>query len=117
MGRLYHDRFGMDVVVLRIGTCSPEPPSVRALATWLSYDDCGRLVEAALTAPSPGFRQVWGVSANTRRWWSLAEGEAIGYHPQDDAEVYAGQVPDTGDYDVIGGRHTVWPLGKHITGF
>ena len=25
---------------------------------------------------------VWGISRNTRRWWSLAEGEAIGYGPR-----------------------------------
>jgi hypothetical protein len=30
---------------------------------------------------------IWGVSRNIRRWWSLAEGEAIGYFPKDDAEV------------------------------
>ena len=111
MGALYHHRFGLDVVALRIGTCSPKPPNRRALGTWLSFDDCGRLVEAALSVASPGFRQIWGVSANTRRWWSLAEGEAIGYHPVDDAEVYADEVPDTGDYDVVGGPFTVTPLG------
>ena len=114
MGALYHHRFGMDVVALRIGTCAPKPGNVRALATWLSFDDCGRLVEAALSAPSPGFRQVWGVSANTRRWWSLAEAEALGYHPIDNAEAYAAEVADTGDYDVVGGPFTVTPLGDPL---
>jgi hypothetical protein len=42
-----------------------------------------------VAAESPGYRIIWGVSRNTRRWWSLAEGEAIGYFPKDDAEVYA----------------------------
>jgi len=79
-------------VCLRIGTCAQRPADVRALSTWLSPDDAGRLVEAALTTPSPGFRVVWGVSANTRRWWSYAGGEAIGYHPVDDAEQYAAEL-------------------------
>lgn len=92
LGRLYHDRYGMDVICLRIGSCFERPTDLRALATWLSPDDCARLVEAGIATPQPGYRIVWGVSANTRRWWSLAEGEAIGFHPQDDAETYAGEL-------------------------
>jgi uronate dehydrogenase len=83
---LYHDRHGIDAICLRIGSCRPDPNDRRCLWSWLSYPDTVRLVEAALTAPAPGFRIVWGVSANTRRWWSLEEGRAIGYEPQDDAE-------------------------------
>ncbi|MGH3658811.1 MAG: NAD-dependent epimerase/dehydratase family protein, partial [Micromonosporaceae bacterium] len=120
-GRLYADRFGMDVLCLRIGTCATEPYDVRSLATWLSPDDMGRLAEACLTVPNPGFRVVWGVSRNTRRWWSLAEGEAIGYSPEDDAEVFAGRlipeghVPDfAGDpvLNRVGGDFCDTPLGE-----
>ena len=92
LGRLYHDRFGMDVICLRIGTMSECPTAPRALATWLSPGDGTRLVEACLSAPSPGFRIVWGVSRNTRRWWSLAEGRRLGYEPRDDAEEFASDV-------------------------
>jgi uronate dehydrogenase len=94
LGSLYHDRYGLDVVCLRIGTCREAPTDARGLATWLSPDDCGRLVEAALTCPSPGFRIVWGVSANTRRRWSLAGAHELGYRPRDDAEVFAAEVGD-----------------------
>jgi hypothetical protein len=45
-----------------------------------------------LSAPSPGFRLVWGISRNTRRWWSLEEGEALGYFPKDDAEDFAAEL-------------------------
>jgi uronate dehydrogenase len=66
---------------------------VRALSTWLSPDDAGRLFEACLTAPNPGFRVAFGVSANTRGGWvSLAEAKALGYEPRDDAERYAAEV-------------------------
>jgi uronate dehydrogenase len=95
LGSLYHDRYGLDVVCLRIGGCFAKPLDTRMLETWLSPGDGARLVEAALSVPSPGFKVVWGVSDNKRRWWSLEEGEAIGYHPQDDAEVYADEVPPT----------------------
>ena len=89
LGSLYADRYGMDVVCLRIGSAFPEPTALRHLSTWLSPADSVALVDAALTAPSPGFAVVWGVSANTRNWWDLTAARALGYEPQDDAEVYA----------------------------
>jgi uronate dehydrogenase len=91
-GRLYADQFGMDVLCLRIGSCFAEPFDLRSLAMWLSPDDCTRLVEACLAVERPGFRIIWGISRNTRRWCSLAEGEAIGYFPVDDAERYAAEL-------------------------
>ncbi|GGI04165.1 NAD-dependent epimerase/dehydratase family protein [Egicoccus halophilus] len=114
LGSMYVDRHGMDVVCLRIGTCRDEPIDVRSLSTWLSPDDTGRLVEAALTVPSPGFAVVWGVSANTRNWWSLDAARALGYEPRDDAERYAEQVlaehgepdPDDPGQRLVGGSFT-----------
>jgi uronate dehydrogenase len=89
LGALYADRYGMDVVCLRIGSAFPEPTSVRVLSTWLSPADTVSLFHAALSAPSPGYVVAWGVSANTRNWWDLSAARALGYEPQDDAEVYA----------------------------
>ena len=99
LGSLYHDRYGLDVVCLRIGACADRPWNERSLAIWLSPDDCGRLVAAALDAPAPGFRIVWGISANTRGTWPLAEARALGYEPRDDAEAYAGAVPPSSDLE------------------
>jgi uronate dehydrogenase len=93
LAALYHYRYGLDTICLRILTCAERPTYGRALSTWLSPDDCGRLFEACLTVPSPGFRVAFGVSANTRGGWvSLAEARALGYEPRDDAEVYAAEV-------------------------
>jgi uronate dehydrogenase len=89
LGSLYHDRYGLDVVCLRIGTCAEEPPDARALATWLSPGDVARLVDAAVTVRAPGFRIVWGVSDNTRRRWALGAAAELGYRSADDAEVFA----------------------------
>ncbi|MFI9274427.1 NAD-dependent epimerase/dehydratase family protein [Kitasatospora sp. NPDC052896] len=91
LASLYADRYGVETVSVRIGSCFPEPSTVRQLATWLSPGDCGRLVHAALTARLDGHRHtvVYGVSANTRGWWDLAPARALGYRPQDDAEVFA----------------------------
>jgi uronate dehydrogenase len=93
LGALYSRRHGMDVICVRILACVDKPWNVRILSAWLSPDDCGRLFEACLTAPSPGYRVIFGVSANTRGGWvSLEEARALGYEPRDDAEVYAAQV-------------------------
>ncbi|MGP3683713.1 NAD-dependent epimerase/dehydratase family protein [Streptomyces sp. IBSNAI002] len=89
LASLYADKYGVETVSLRIGSCFTEPRSVRMLATWLSPADCGRLVHAALTAPGVGHTVVNGISANTRAWWDLGSARALGYAPQDDAEAYA----------------------------
>jgi len=115
LGSLYADRYGMDVVCLRIGSAFPEPTTVRMLATWLSPADTLSLVDAALRAPAPGFAVVWGVSANTRSWWDLTAARALGYDPQDDAEIYAealveayGEVdPDDPVHARVGGQFTL----------
>jgi len=93
--RLYADRYGIDAVATRIGSFLPQPETRRQLSTWLSHDDAVRMVEACLTTPDPGFAQIFGISANTRAWWDLAPGRALGYEPQDDAEAYAAQVEAT----------------------
>jgi uronate dehydrogenase len=118
LGSLYHSRFGMDVIVIRIGSCfeTPLPLGPRGLTTWLSPDDGARLFEACLSAPSPGYRLIWGVSDNTRRIYSLAEAEALGYKSLDDAEVYADQLaskpaPTGPAAEYLGGPFCTAPLG------
>ena len=95
LGRYYVDRYGLRVACLRIGTFEDRPRHLRSLSTWLSPADCARLVDACLRSPALRFAIVWGVSANTRRTWSLAAGEALGYEPQDDAETYAAEIEDS----------------------
>ena len=123
LAALYHHRYGLDAICIRILTCFPKPRSARSLATWLSPDDAGRLFEACLAVPRPGFRVVFGVSANTRGGWvSLREAEALGYTPQDDAESLADEViaefgePDPADpvFRYLGGEFTLPGLDARI---
>ncbi len=85
LGRLYHDRHGLEVVCLRIGSFRERPSEWRHRWSWLSPGDLTRVVEASLDAPSPGFVVVWAVSANAEAITSSAGAEAIGYRPLDDA--------------------------------
>jgi len=110
---LYHDRYGLAVACLRIGSFRERPTTRRHLSTWLSVPDAIRLVDACLRAPSLGFAVVYGISANTRAWWDLSPGRALGYHPEDDAERWAEeieQVPpsaaDELDARYVGGEFT-----------
>lgn len=92
--RLYAEKFGLTTIALRIGSFESHPAGLRHLSTWLSPADTTRAFLAAMTAPVAGYTCIYAVSANTRRWWDLSAGEALGYHPVDDAEAFAGDVPD-----------------------
>ena len=119
LGSLFHSRFGMDVTCVRIGSCFEKPWDGRSLWTWMSPDDGARLFEACLATPEPGFRLIWGISRNTRRWWSLKAGEEIGYHPQDDSEVFAAEIlgdavdaePQAPEERLVGGKFCFTELG------
>jgi uronate dehydrogenase len=96
LGRLYADKFGLEVVNLRIGSFETTPQDARQLSTWLSPADCLSAFLAAMTAPEVGFTTIYAVSDNTRGWWDLAAGHALGFRPQDDAEQYAAELVTTG---------------------
>src|ERR1700749_2691894 len=92
LAALYAHRYGLEAICVRILSCFDRPRDARMLATWLSPDDAGRLFEACLTAPAPGFRVISGVSATTRGGWvSLDGARALGDEPRDHTEAYAAE--------------------------
>ncbi len=92
LGRLYHDKHGLEVACVRICSYQERPRDRRHLSTWLSPGDMVRLVTACLEVPALGYRIVPGTSRNTRRWMSDEGWAAVGYAPVDDAEVFAAEV-------------------------
>lgn len=100
LAQLYWDKFGQETVSVRIGSCFPEPTSVRMLSVWMSPQDGARLFHAALSADGVGHSVVYGSSANTRIWWDLSSARALGYEPQDDSEPYAAKlIAEQGELD------------------
>ncbi len=92
-GRFYAEKAGLQVVCLRIGYFGDRPLEERHLAVWISPGDMANLVRCAMESPGVRFEIVYGVSNNTRRWWDLGRAqEVLGYTPQDDSEVYAGEL-------------------------
>jgi uronate dehydrogenase len=103
LGRLYHDRHGLEVVCLRIGAFLAEPLQPRHLWIWLSHRDTVQLVLRSLEAPV-GFLIVYGVSANRRSWWRRDGWGTVGYAPVDDAEAFASRVGERVPYRFQGGE-------------
>src|SRR5262245_40008658 len=64
LGRLYADKFGLEVICVRIGSFEERPSESRHLTTWLSPGDAVRLFTACLDAPDVGYEVIYGVSAN-----------------------------------------------------
>ena len=89
LARMYWDKHGIETVCIRIGTCIERPAEVRHLSTWLGFDDLFSLIERCMKADGVGFMVVWGVSNNTRSYWSNAGAAALGYRPTQNAETYA----------------------------
>ncbi|WP_240740484.1 NAD(P)-dependent oxidoreductase [Microbacterium sp. PI-1] len=86
LASLYHDKWGVESVLVRIGTFRPEPEDRRQLALWLSWRDGVELFRCAIESAPVGCAVVYGCSANTGRWWNGDAGwAAIGYVPRDDA--------------------------------
>lgn len=107
LGRYYHERFGMAVYNLRIGSvrADDDPTSAATLsggelgldreqlrkryrATWLSQDDIAALVRRCLVVAEPRWAVVYGISNNPRQFWDITHARAVlGYEPTDSAPI------------------------------
>ena len=108
LASLYHDKFGIESVSLRIGTCIERPKDRRHLATWLSPDDMVRLVERMVRASKVGHSIVYGASANAERWWDDRETRQLGWVPRDSSQPWA---------DELEGNEEDWPPDAARTRF
>jgi uronate dehydrogenase len=88
LAQLYWDKFGIETVSLRIFSSFPEPADRRMLWSWLSFDDCVRLVKAALTAHNVGHTIVFGLSDNELKPVNNRLADHLGFHPQDNTNAF-----------------------------
>ena len=109
-GALYANKYGLEVMAVRIGNAYPEPIDERRLSIWTSHRDLAQLIGIGIDHPDLGFEIVYGVSGNTRSWWDNANAERLGYRPEDNAEAWAEKImttapedPDAPGADVQGG--------------
>jgi uronate dehydrogenase len=92
LGRLYADKYGMEMFMIRIGNVNPKPVDKRRLSIWISPRDIAQLVAIGIDRPGIKFEIVYGISRNKRAWYDNANAYRLGYDPQDDAEAYAAEV-------------------------
>lgn len=92
LSRYYWDKFGVETVCVRIGSCFPEPKDRRMLATWLSAADLVRLVKCVAAAPRVGHAIVYGASANREQWWDNRHAAFLGWQPQDSSDAFRAKV-------------------------
>ena len=118
LASMYHDKFGVETALVRIGSCFPKPTNHRMLSTWLSHDDLVRLIECIFRAPRIGCPVIYGVSANDGTWWDNSAVSFLGWKPQDNAEVFRAEIdaamprpaPDAPDVVYQGGGFTAEPI-------
>jgi uronate dehydrogenase len=92
LSRYYFDKFGVESVCVRIGSCFPEPQDRRQLSTWLSPRDFVNLVKAVFDAPITGHLIVYGVSNNRQVWWNNDHASFLGWAPEDSSEAFRAKV-------------------------
>lgn len=92
LSRLYWDKFGIETACLRIFSSFPEPTDRRQLWSYLSFADCVRLVEAALTAPRVGHTMSFGISDNKVKAVDNSGANHLGYIARDSSEPFRAAV-------------------------
>ncbi len=92
LSRLYWDKFGIETACLRIFSSFPEPADRRMLWSYLSFADCARLVEAALTAPRVGHTISFGISNNKVKTVDNSGAGHLGFSPRDTSEPFRAAV-------------------------
>jgi len=92
LASLYWDKHGIESVCVRIGSALDQPKEFRHLSTWFGHEDLLRFIMCCITVPKVGFVVAWGVSNNTRSYWTPTGCEALGYRPEQNAEVYAAEL-------------------------
>jgi uronate dehydrogenase len=118
MANMYHDKFGIETAIVRIGSCFPEPKDRRMLATWMSADDLVSLVECAFRAVRLGCPVIYGVSDNDTVWWDNRSVAYLGWGPKHNSAAFRDKIhasqpapaPDDPAALYQGGKFTADPI-------
>lgn len=92
MASFYFDRYGIETVSIRIGSCFPQVKDRRMMHTWISARDLTELIRCGLFTPDVGHTIVYGASNNKDVWWDNHCASKLGFFPQDTSEIFREQV-------------------------
>jgi uronate dehydrogenase len=93
LGRLYAEKFGLEVVAIRIGAFKPLPEEARDLSIWVSPGDAARAFLAAMRHEPVRFETMFAYSDNTDGTIDLEAGRRLGFEPLDDAARHRDAIP------------------------
>ncbi len=98
-GRLFSDKYGMSVIVIRLGAVLPSdrPEMVRHFPGYLAQADAVQMVDKCLSAPEAIRFDIFdAISNNSRRWRDTDHAkEVIGWRPTGSSDNF-----DPGDLSV-----------------
>ncbi|AYM14780.1 MULTISPECIES: NAD-dependent epimerase/dehydratase family protein [Agrobacterium] len=103
----FADKYGMQVLCVRIGSCETQPLDRRRLSNWISPRDLAQLVAIGASHPLLTFAVVYGVSDNARCFYDNGTAEKLGYRPVDRAEDYAADILARDPYPQAGATISV----------
>ena len=120
MANMYHDKFGQETAIIRIGSCFPEPTNHRMLSTWMSYKDFSILIARVFDVQVLGCPIIYGISNNNQTFWDNSSISYLGWKPEDNSEVFREKVdanakfpdPDSFEAKVQGGFFADEPIYK-----
>lgn len=118
IAKLYHSKFGQETLIVRIGSCFPEPKDYRMLTTWMGPDDLASLARRMLEVPVLGCPIVFGQSDNQATFWDNSKTDYLGWRPTQTAEGWRAAilerdgVPTPGDpvHRHHGGAFCTWDI-------
>jgi len=106
LARLYWDKHGIESICVRIGSALERPTEFRHLSTWFGLEDLLRFINCCIETPNVGFITAWGVSNNSRSYWTPTGCEALGYRPVQNSEEFVSHIMQQQDpLDAIGQRY------------
>ena len=88
LASLYHDKFGIETAIVRIGSCFPEPVDHRMLATWLHAEDFVSLIRCMFDVPRLGCPVIYGMSDNDTVWWDNRHVAYLGWQPKHTSRIF-----------------------------
>lgn len=83
LAAFFCDKFGMNIVSIRIGSVNEQAVDERRMHTWHSPRDMARLFTLSLKREETGHRIVYGVSECPEPFFDNSSAEEIGYRPFD----------------------------------
>ena len=95
LAQLYWDKYGLESVSIRIGSCFPQPVDRRMLSTWFAYPDLVHLIERCVIAPITEHTMIYGVSNNDSCPWDNRHASHLGFRPKMNGEDYREAVEAT----------------------